>query len=71
MQLLNTDLGITESSITTRQLVTEGMDGGTDPGGDPEGPPIPLGNSYCILLIMAIGYAGYKLMIIKNKALKV
>jgi hypothetical protein len=67
---INTDLAMTGNPATTRQLTSEGMsDGGTDPGGDPIGSPIPAGNCYWILMFFAIGYAGYKLLIIKHRIL--
>lgn len=36
-------------------------DGGTDPGGDPEEPPIPVSNGVGILLLLALGYTFYKM----------
>lgn len=57
---LNTDLTLNDFT-SNRQLTTESaLDGGTDPGGDPEGPPIPVGNGFWILLILVVGYAFYK-----------
>jgi len=53
----STDLAIAEDP-TTRQLAGNGiLDGGTDPGGDPTGPPIPVGDGFWILLLLAVGYA--------------
>lgn len=51
----STDLAAAEDP--TRQLAGNAvLDGGTDPGGDPTGPPIPVGDGFWILLIMAAGY---------------
>lgn len=33
--------------------------GGTDPGGDPTGPPIPVGEGWGVLLLLAAGYASF------------
>jgi hypothetical protein len=64
---LNTDLASAVNPTSTRQFATEGTtDGGTDPGGDPTGPPIPVGDGFWILLLLAGGYAIEK-MISKNK----
>ena len=53
---LSTDLAVVQDP-TTRQLATTTTDGGTDPGGDPTGPPIPVGDGFWVLLLMAGGYA--------------
>jgi len=59
---LSTDLSVVQDP-TTRQLASNGtLNGGTDPGGDPTGPPIPVGDGFWVLLVMAGGYA-----IIKKK----
>ena len=34
--------------------------GGTDPGGDPTGPPIPVGDGWIFLLVLASGYVLFK-----------
>jgi len=53
----STDLALAEDPSTTRQLAGNAvLDGGTDPGGDPTGPPIPVGDGFWILVLMAIGY---------------
>lgn len=64
---LSTDLAMSADPGTTRQLATSGaLDGGTDPGGDPTGPPIPVGNGFWFLLLLAVGYAGWKMKIWKE-----
>ncbi|MBP8945067.1 MAG: hypothetical protein KBG25_04080 [Paludibacteraceae bacterium] len=35
--------------------------GGTDPGGDPVGPPIPVGDGIGFLILLALGYGGIKM----------
>jgi len=59
---LSSDLtSIQNPTATTRQATSAGaLDGGTDPGGDPTGPPIPVGDGYWILLLMAGVYAFFK-----------
>ena len=59
----STDLSLNGDS-TTRQSVdyTPGS-GATDPGEDPEGPPIPVGDGYWFLMLLAVGYLVWK----KNK----
>jgi len=53
---LSTDLALVQDP--TRQSVGyAGGTGGTDPGGDPAGPPIPVGDGFWVLLLMAGGYA--------------
>ncbi|MFZ4725082.1 MAG: hypothetical protein ACOYMD_06510 [Paludibacter sp.] len=56
----STDLSLNGDS-TTRQSVdyTPGS-GATDPGEDPEGPPIPVGDGYWFLTLLAIGYLVWK-----------
>ncbi len=52
---------IQNPTVTTRQGASAGaLDGGTDPGGDPTGPPIPVGDGYWILLLMAGVYSFVK-----------
>ena len=58
---LSTDLAINNDPTTTRQLASETvLDGGTDPGGDPTGPPIPVGDGFLALLVMVAGYTLWK-----------
>ncbi|MDD5185474.1 MAG: hypothetical protein PHS84_09465 [Paludibacter sp.] len=52
---------VQDPTVTTRQGASAGaLDGGTDPGGDPTGPPIPVGDGYWLLMLMAVGYAYWK-----------
>jgi hypothetical protein len=52
---------VQDPTVTTRQGASAGaLDGGTDPGGDPTGPPIPVGDGYWLLMLMAAGYAFWK-----------
>lgn len=54
----STDLALSEDPVTTRQLASnDELLGGTDPGGDPTGPPIPVGDGMLALFLMAGGYA--------------
>jgi len=51
---LSSDLTSTPS---TKQSVPYAINqGGTDPGGDPTGPPIPVGDGWVFLLLLAVGY---------------
>ena len=51
---LSSDLtGLQSPTVTTRQGANQTLNGGTDPGGDPTGPPIPVGDGYWILMLMA------------------
>jgi hypothetical protein len=61
----STDLSLNGDS-TTRQSVdyTPGS-GATDPGEDPEGPPIPVGDGYWFLTLLAIGYLIWKTKIFR------
>jgi len=53
---------VQDPTVTTRQGASAGaLDGGTDPGGDPTGPPIPVGDGYWLLMLMAAGYAFWKI----------
>jgi len=59
---LNTDLKLFADNNTTRQSTQNQLnDGGTDPGGDPTGNPIPVPDGFGFLLLLAIGYAGWKI----------
>lgn len=40
--------------------------GGTDPGGDPSGPPIPVDNGIVFLILLAVGYGSVKKNIFKK-----
>ena len=49
------------SNTTTKQSVTaDDPQGGTDPGGDPYGDPIPLGDGWKLLILYGIVYTIYK-----------
>ena len=51
---LSSDLtGLQSPTVTTRQGASQSALGGTDPGGDPTGPAIPVGDGYWILMLMA------------------
>ncbi len=62
--------GITNLSLTTNLANTQTRQsvynyqsgsGGTDPGGDPEGDPIPVGDGWGLLLFFGICYASFKM----------
>ena len=55
---LSTDLATTNSS--TKQAVLSHSGHGTDPGGNPTGPPIPVGDGWIFLLVLATGYGVWK-----------
>lgn len=59
---MSTDMTTLEDYSTNRQGVTTG-DGGTDPGDDPNGPPIPVGDGWIFLLVLVSVYSVWK----KNK----
>jgi len=58
---LSTELNTSNPKITKPQGAGAAVDGGTDPGGDPTGPPIPVGDGFWLLLLMAGGYAFWKI----------
>jgi hypothetical protein len=60
---LSTDLNSDNNSITRQGASAGGPNTNwTDPGGDPTGPPIPVGDGWVFLLLLAAGYG-----IIKKK----
>ena len=61
---LSTNLNLT--TTTTRQLANASTSGYTDPGGDPSGDPIPVGDGWVFLSILTAGYALWKLKAIKK-----
>lgn len=71
--------GITTLSLTTdlnsnptKQSSSpyKGGTGGTDPGGDPTGPPIPVGDGWGLLVFFGVCYAAFKKrLFVKNKFL--
>lgn len=61
---LSTDL--TANNTTTKQNTLSGAGGGgTDPGGDPTGPPIPIGDGWIFLLFLAGVYVSVKKLFLK------
>jgi len=67
---LTTDLSKTDGSeLITGPLKLDGESnpgdpgslGYTDPGTDPSGDPVPVGDGFWILLVLLVGYAGWKL----------
>jgi len=59
---LNTDLKLFADNSTRQSIQNDQPnDGGTDPGGDPTNPPIPVPDGFGFLMILAIGYAGWKM----------
>ena len=57
---LSTDLSLISNNTITKQTATSGLDGTTDPGGDPVGDPIPVGEGWLVLLCFAAGYGIWK-----------
>lgn len=58
---------LTTTNNTTRQNTLSGAGGGgTDPGGDPTGPPIPVGDGWIFLLFLAGGYVIIKRFVLKH-----
>lgn len=57
---MSTDMSMFEDYSTTKQSVGAGGDGGTDPGGDPTGPVIPVGDGWIIMLALVSGYTIWK-----------
>jgi hypothetical protein len=69
--IFSSNLGLLaeNNSTTTKQLGTASKtDGGgnTDPGGDPDGPPIPVGDGWVFLLFLSLLFALWKMKTIKN-----
>lgn len=58
---MTTDMDISGDFSTTKQSVGTGIgDGATDPGDDPTGPPIPLGDGWIFLLVLVSVYSIWK-----------
>jgi len=59
---ISSDMTSNTNNTTTRQATLSGpSSGGTDPGGDPDGrPPIPVGDGWIFLLVLAGGYVVVK-----------
>jgi hypothetical protein len=55
----NTNPNSNSNSNTTQSAGT-GLDGTTDPGGDPTGPPIPVGDGWLLLVVFASIYTVWK-----------
>lgn len=51
--------GLTASSPTKQAVLSHGGHG-TDPGGNPNGPPIPVGDGWVFLLVLAAGYGVWR-----------
>jgi len=60
---LSTDLTINQTATTRQAAGYNPGTGGTDPGDDPLGPGLPVGDGFWILLLMAGAYAFWKRMI--------
>ena len=58
---LSTDLSSLTNNSSNKQLAGTATNGSSDPGGDPTGDPIPIGDGEIILLFLAIGYVGWKI----------
>lgn len=58
---MTTDMDVSGDFSTTKQSVGTGVgDGATDPGDDPTGPPIPLGDGWIFLLVLVSVYSIWK-----------
>lgn len=57
---LSTDMTMFDDYSTNKQSVGAGGDGGTDPGGDPTGPVIPIGDGWVFLMVLVSGYSIWK-----------
>ena len=58
---LSTDLSLfTDNNNSTKQTSTSGLAGTTDPGGDPTGDPIPVGEGWLTFLFLGIIYTFWK-----------
>ncbi|MEI6754776.1 MAG: hypothetical protein WCK78_16610 [Paludibacter sp.] len=65
---LTTNLNIPSitGNITTKQLNGTGLNDNTDPGGDPFGKPIPVGEGWIYMLVLVTAYGLWKFKIGKN-----
>ncbi|MFZ4726844.1 MAG: hypothetical protein ACOYMD_15530 [Paludibacter sp.] len=61
----STDLSLNGDSTTKQSVDYTPGSGATDPGEDPEGPPIPVGDGYWFLSLLAIGYLIWKTKIFR------
>ena len=48
------------NNVTNRQAANGGLSDNTDPGGDPNGPPIPVGDGWILLMILVSCYTLFK-----------
>jgi len=56
---------LTTANTTKQNTLSGAGGGGTDPGGDPTGPPIPVGEGWIFLLFLAGGYVIIKRFVLK------
>ena len=63
---LSTELDLLTNNTTTRQLDGTPLAGTTDPGGDPFGQPIPIGDGWIFLLCLAAMYGIWKFKVNRN-----
>ncbi len=65
---LSTNLNIPSitGNITLKQSGTSGLNDTTDPGGDPFGKPIPVGEGWIYMLVLVTAYGLWKFKIGKN-----
>ena len=64
---LSSDLSlVADNNTTTSQAANTGLTGTTDPGGDPTGDPIPVGDGWIILMVLISVYTLYKIRIIRR-----
>jgi hypothetical protein len=57
---LSTNLSTTSPKQSTLSGATGSGNSGTDPGGDPTGPPVPVGDGWIFLLLLAAGYGAWR-----------
>jgi hypothetical protein len=62
---ISSNLNSPVNNTTTKQSVGNSTADVTDPGGDPTGPPIPVGDGWVFLLLLAGGYAVMKRFVLK------
>ncbi len=63
---LTSDLSLLSNNNTTKLTATSALDGTTDPGGDPTGDPIPVGDGWILLLCLAASYGIWKFKISRS-----
>ena len=62
---LSSDLSLNGDSVTRQSVDYTPGAGGTDPGEDPLDPPIPVGDGFWFLLLLASGYAIWKMKLFR------